>query len=317
MQTHAVAWITPNRKHTTRTDQKGHRNPTWNDKFIFALDNESGNATLAVEIYAASWFRDVLVGTVKVPISDLINPLTRTRQNRGGNTRFVALQVRRPSGNPQGMLNMGVALLESTMRSMPLSMFPVNDEDVDNNKELNARIHLWRSLSTGSSVLTNNDEFPIKQGSICNGSEICSDIGPSASIVAVELAKKHQTSSDDSNPRHDEGDHHGETGSSIVEELTVEEAKAKGYERVASRERWRKAAAQCDDDNNDESELLWDNNGRRRSSRRSSDGGLFSCLVYGIEFTIVCGASKNARSNKNSSSNSGSRNKKNSGISSA
>ncbi|KAK6137766.1 hypothetical protein DH2020_028490 [Rehmannia glutinosa] len=337
MQTYAVAWINPTRKHTTRTDQKGHKNPTWNDKFVFSRDGEqilSENATVTVEIYTVSWFRDVLVGMVKVQISDLITPLIRARQNGTKTTRFVALQIRRPSGNPQGILNMGVALLDTTMRSMPLSIAPPgknphdiiqirkneklqvdNDSNDDENREINAKIHLWRSLSAGSSeVTTNNEDFPVKPGSVyngsTNGSELCSDIGPSASVVAAELAKKLQPPPP--LPARKHGQAAEETGSSILEELTIEEAKAKGYRRVASRERWRKAAA-MDDGDDDESELLWNNNGRRQS-RRGSDGGLFSCFVYGIEFTIVCGASKNARGNKSSG---GSRRKKNSETNSA
>ncbi|KAI3470414.1 hypothetical protein Pfo_027077 [Paulownia fortunei] len=335
MQTYAVTWIHPNRKHTSRTDQQGHKNPMWNDKFVFCLDSElilSENATVTVEIYTVSWFRDVLVGMVRVLISDLITPLARTRQNRTKNTRFVALQVRRPSGSPQGILNMGVALLDSTMRSMPLQKPPAknfqdtiqkklnsqqkNENQDDDKRELNTKIQLWRSLSAGSSEV-NNEDFPVKPGSVYNGStdkgsELCSDIGPSASIVAAELAKKlqPQPEANPSNSNRRKLPQAEETGSSILEELTIEEAKAKGYGRVASKERWRKPASM---DECDESELLWES---RRHSRRSSDGGLFSCFgnAYGIEFTIVCGASKNASGNKRSSS---SRRKKGSEANSA
>ncbi|KAL0403425.1 UNVERIFIED_CONTAM: hypothetical protein Sradi_1983300 [Sesamum radiatum] len=144
-------------------------------------------------------------------------------------------------------------------------------------------------------------------GSVCNGSiveygsELCSDIGPSASIVAAEVAKKLQPPPDLTYPSASntkearlQGDHQ-ETGSSILEELTIEEAKAKGY-RVASKERSRRTGG------DNESELSIVTSGRSR--RNPPDGGLFSCFgnAYGIEFTIVCGASKNANSNKNSSS---------------
>lgn len=312
MQTYAVAWINAaGRKHTTQTDHKGNKNPTWDEKFTFPIDSQSEDAILTVEIYTVSWIRDVLVGMVKAPVADLINPLARTRQNRAGYTRFVALQVLRSSGDPQGILNMGIALVESTMRSTAAaqSMHKAKseirlDDDVDDNKkELNEKINLWRSMSTGSSSqVTNNEEFPVKLGSVCNGSEICSDIGPSASIVAMEIAKKHFP--EHPNPR--QADHHqGDTGSSILEDLTIEDARAKGYGQVASR--WRKVAAQYDhrgDDHGDDSELLWDAKGRRRHPRRSSDGSLLSCLVFGMEFTIVCGGSKNGRGNKSSYSSS-------------
>ncbi|KAK4403830.1 hypothetical protein Sango_0751600 [Sesamum angolense] len=345
MQTYAMAWINPNKKHTTRTDQQGNKNPMWNDKFVFRLTHEllhSETATVTVEIYTVSWFRDVLVGMVRVLISDLITPLIRTLQSNTKNTRFVALQVRRPSGTPQGILNMGISLLDSTMRSMPLKNYASrknaenkvqdsdekntnpgdetlqkNEELSDEKRELNAKIHLWRSLSAGSEI--NNEDFPVKPGSICNGSmvngslcngsieygsELCSDIGPSASIVAAEVAKKLQPPPDlmypsaiNTKEAKLQGDHQ-ETGSSILEELTIEEAKAKGY-RVASKDRSRRPGGERD---GNESELSIVTSGRSR--RNPPDGGLFSCFgnAYGIEFTIVCGASKNANSNKSSSS---------------
>ncbi|KAL0452215.1 UNVERIFIED_CONTAM: hypothetical protein Slati_1199600 [Sesamum latifolium] len=229
---------------------------------------------------------------------------------------------------------MGISLLDSTMRSMPLKNYASrkqaknnvqdsdekntnpdddtlqkNEELSDEKRELNAKIQLWRSLSAGSEI--NNEDFPVKPGSIyngsmvngsvCNGSmieygsELCSDIGPSASIVAAEVAKKLQPPPELTYTKEAklQGDHQ-ETGSSILEELTIEEAKAKGY-RVASKERSRRTGG------DNESELSIVTSGRSR--RNPPDAGLFSCFgnAYGIEFTIVCGASKNANGNKSSS----------------
>ncbi|CAL1384349.1 unnamed protein product [Linum trigynum] len=126
MKTYAVAWVHPNRKLSTRVDSLGHNRPTWNDKFVFRVDEEflySDTSAVTIEIYAAHWFRDVLVGTVRVLVGSVAPPRNQTRPNnrvlRPGN-KFLALQVRRPSGRPQGLLNVGVAVLDSSMRSMPL-----------------------------------------------------------------------------------------------------------------------------------------------------------------------------------------------------
>ncbi|KAL0402539.1 UNVERIFIED_CONTAM: hypothetical protein Slati_4283800 [Sesamum latifolium] len=347
MRTYAVAWINPNRKLTTRTDQQGHTHPTWNEKFSFRVDTKSlisENSAMTVEIYTVSWFRDVLVGTVRVLISDLLAPPSGVPlQNLPRSTRFIALQVRRPSGAPQGILNMGVSLLDTTIRSMPLNpiadnfhdeiqkkaggvglhqQLPQYDEDgEDDKKELERKIQLWRSLSVGSEM--NNEDFALKpgsvidgsiiNGSVCkssmvNGSELCSDVGPSASIVAAELAKKLQpplpVKPANQMIRLEIND---DTSSSILEELTIEEAKAKGYRTRTSRERWRREVSdgQTDLESCDDDSQLSTN---KRHSRRNSDGGLFSCLVYGIEFTIVCGASKHP-STGNKPSNSTSRRK--------
>ncbi|KAK1369325.1 Auxin-responsive protein IAA13 [Heracleum sosnowskyi] len=121
LRTYAVIWINPERKLQSKINQTGHVNPTWNEKFMFRVDNEfldSETAGVMIEVYALGWLRDVLVGSVRVLISHLIPPVLREQNN--SSRRFVALQIRRPSGRPQGILNMGVTLVDNTMRSMPL-----------------------------------------------------------------------------------------------------------------------------------------------------------------------------------------------------
>ncbi|XP_022722759.1 uncharacterized protein LOC111279947 [Durio zibethinus] len=125
MRTYAVAWVHRERKLSTRIDTQGHTNPTWNDKFVFRVDDEFLNgdtSAVMIEIYAVHWFRDILVGTIRAIVGNVIPPITRPRHRHEVQLgmRFVALQVRRPSGRPQGILNIGVALLDSSMRSMPL-----------------------------------------------------------------------------------------------------------------------------------------------------------------------------------------------------
>ncbi|CAH8368167.1 unnamed protein product [Eruca vesicaria subsp. sativa] len=132
MKTYAVAWVHSERKLTTRVDYNGGANPTWNDKFVFRVNEEflyADTSAVVIEIYALHWFRDVHVGTVRVLVSNLIPPNRRpgyrTTNNEYRRTpppgmRFVALQVRRTSGRPQGILNIGVGVLDGSMRSMPL-----------------------------------------------------------------------------------------------------------------------------------------------------------------------------------------------------
>ena len=273
MQTYAVTWVNPNRKRTTQSDPHGHKNPEWTEKFIFRLNKDQmENATLTTEIYTISWFRDVLVGTVRVPLTELIAPFLQAGTAK--NMHFVTLQVSRPSGAPQGKLNMGVALLDSTMRSMTINnnnnaaeinFPPQNFEDIE-SKKLKEKIHLWRSMSTGSSHL-NNDE---QRFSAHEGSVVCSDIGPSASMVAGEGVIRLPL------PPRDDCD---DAASSIIEVMTIEEAKARGY-TVVAKERVRKGGSEMDD----ETSMV--------SERRKSDGGLFSCFAYGVGFTVVCGNSK-------------------------
>ncbi|KAH0755575.1 hypothetical protein KY290_025845 [Solanum tuberosum] len=268
LRTYALTWINPNRKRSTKVDNEGHNNPTWNDKFSFKVNEEflySENSAVHVEIYTVSW----------------------------------------PSGNPQGILNMGVAIIESSMRSMPLICKEIMDPtsldyrdildkkmsenyqevvDDDKQRELNEKVQLWRSMSLGYSEV-NNDEFPIKGGSICNGSmangsmvngsELCSDVGPSASIVAAEIAAKRYEqllSTVQPEPRQKvetKKSKEMEDGESslILEDLTAEEAYAKGL-LSSNREKLRKETIAT------QTQVI--NGGHAR--RNSDGGGLFSCF---------------------------------------
>ncbi|XP_027087828.1 uncharacterized protein [Coffea arabica] len=121
LRTYAVAWMNPERKLRTRVDQQGKINPTWNDKFVFRVDEkflDSETSSVMIEVYAIGWLRDTPVGSVRVLVSNLIPQNVRKTNN--SQRRFVALQIRRPSGRPQGILNMGVTLLDNNMKSMPL-----------------------------------------------------------------------------------------------------------------------------------------------------------------------------------------------------
>ncbi|KAA8527818.1 hypothetical protein F0562_035313 [Nyssa sinensis] len=126
MRAYATAWVHPNRKLSTRVDKEGRNNPTWNDKFVFRVDEEfllGDTSAVMIEIYALHWFRDTHVGTVRVLVGNLVPPPARPHHHHHHyhlGMRFVAVQVRRASGRPQGILNIGVALLDSSMRSMPL-----------------------------------------------------------------------------------------------------------------------------------------------------------------------------------------------------
>ncbi|KAJ7978159.1 Calcium-dependent lipid-binding (CaLB domain) family protein [Quillaja saponaria] len=232
MRSYAVAWLHPERKLSTQIDQNGNTNPTWNEKFVFRVDEEflsNDTSVIMIEIYTSAWLRDVLVGTVSVLINNLLPPSSRSG-NQNSKMRFVALQIRRPSGRPQGILNVGATLLDSTMRSLPLYselsssalgywdlMDPKkqkpNQTPMKQSKELkenddkilpiNSKIFMLKR-SQSERTETTIALYPAKQGSMCNGGSetgvpqkgiinangsLCSDVGPSPSVVAAAIAK--------------------------------------------------------------------------------------------------------------------------------
>ncbi|KAK3002016.1 hypothetical protein RJ639_021081 [Escallonia herrerae] len=344
LRTYGVAWVNPERKLRTRIDQQGQINPTWNDKFVFRVDDRfltSDTSAVMIEIYALGWLRDIPVGSVRVLISNLIPPSFRKQNN--SSRRFVALQIRRPSGRPQGILNMGVSLLNNTMKSMPLytelSASAVGyrelmdgrpykqpheedgeeDKKEDKKKNKGDAVQLWRSRSDRTDLNTAgfqkkehhtyNRPSSVCEGSVRNGSavngsvisgsenlipgrgngSICSDVGPSPSIVAAAVAKGLY-------PTQLPVPH--KPGSSILGDWTAEETSVEGLKSKI--DRWRMELPPMYDGRGYQ-KIRTSQNSSRRQARRHSDGGggLFSCFgnMYGCEFTIVCGANNGSAKN--------------------
>ncbi|KAJ6376612.1 hypothetical protein OIU76_025713 [Salix suchowensis] len=107
MQTYVVAYIDPMEKAVSRVDRTGNRNPTWNDKFVFSVDEEFERrrpySCLVLEIYRVRRFRkDKKIGVVHVLLEDLL-------KINGKNC--MAFLVRNPSGEPRGIINLGAATL--------------------------------------------------------------------------------------------------------------------------------------------------------------------------------------------------------------
>ncbi|KAL3626491.1 hypothetical protein CASFOL_030040 [Castilleja foliolosa] len=197
MRTYATAWMHSNRKLSSCVDTEGNNNPTWNDKFVFRVDEEflrQDTSAVMIEIYANHWLRDVLVGTVRVLVGNLIPPPSLARGQQG-HMRFVALQVRRPSGRPQGILNIGVSLLDSSMKSMPLyrqlSMSAIGIRDL---MEGSMNFRQTENPNNGSQVSTMK---PILRRSKSERSELVGldNHSPSGSIVGIKIKPKGKDSS--------------------------------------------------------------------------------------------------------------------------
>lgn len=308
MRTFAVAWINPDRKLTTRVDQVGLTNPTWNEKFVFKVDDElleDPNSTVTIEIYSSALLRDILVGTVTEVVSNLI-----PQSSPKSNMRFLTLQVRRPSGRPKGTVKVGVTLLDSAKRSMPLES-DLGSSAVDYDwdlTEIKAQKQNFQKngytivMKRSHSERYDPDAYSGKHaGSVCNASSImggresvrsrselgttkkivnangslCSDVGPSPSVVAAAIAKGLYPAPDD-------------VGSSILEDWTEKDS----IEGLKTKiERWRTELHPMYES---EMKKMPSRSYRKKSvkkQRRKKGSGLFSCFgtAYGCEFSITCG----------------------------
>ncbi|CAI9090975.1 OLC1v1025881C1 [Oldenlandia corymbosa var. corymbosa] len=120
LRTFTVAWIHPDQKLSTRIDHHGHTNPTWNYKLVFRVDDKflrNETACVTFEIYNVAWLRDLPIGTAYLFINHIAPPLV---QNSPA-TRPVSLYIRRPTGHLQGILHVGVSLIDNNVPPSPLA----------------------------------------------------------------------------------------------------------------------------------------------------------------------------------------------------
>ncbi|OMO64364.1 C2 calcium-dependent membrane targeting [Corchorus capsularis] len=111
MQTYATAWVDSSVKLRTCIDRVGGENPTWNDKFLFKVSPEflsSETSGVSVEIFSVGVLKDTLLGTVRFLVSNFLP--TGSSFDALKTPSFNAVQVRRPSGRIQGVLNVGATI---------------------------------------------------------------------------------------------------------------------------------------------------------------------------------------------------------------
>ncbi|KAI9110089.1 hypothetical protein K1719_019130 [Acacia pycnantha] len=117
LQIYAVTWVDPFAKLRTRVDQIGGENPTWNDKFLFRVSPQflaSETSAVSVAIYSVGLLRDHLIGTVRFLVSNILRSGSDSDGDSIRTPSFCALQIRRPSGSFQGVMNIGAMVLEGS-----------------------------------------------------------------------------------------------------------------------------------------------------------------------------------------------------------
>ncbi|XP_051132594.1 uncharacterized protein LOC127252458 [Andrographis paniculata] len=183
MQTYAVTWINPATKLRTSVDSVGVENPTWNDKFLFRVSNEfiSGDTSaVAVEIYAVGCIKDFLIGTVRFLLSTCLKR-TKPGERSIGTPSFTALQIRRPSGRFQGVLNIAAAVYHSSDYAILDKLSAVSFRELMKKKESEA--HRLRRLSRGGSRRSQ----PSSGGESCDLSDGADSSTSSSSTASTAL----------------------------------------------------------------------------------------------------------------------------------
>ncbi|KAG2633660.1 protein SRC2 homolog [Panicum virgatum] len=110
LRPYAVAWVDSGTRCSTRVDLDGGENPAWDEKVLVPLPPASrlDDAVLHVDVVHANADEGVkpLVGSARLPLRDVLD-----EAGLGGKAARN-LRLKRPSGRPQGRLDVHVAVKE-------------------------------------------------------------------------------------------------------------------------------------------------------------------------------------------------------------
>ncbi|KAL6501184.1 hypothetical protein OROHE_025047 [Orobanche hederae] len=296
LRTFAVAYVRPDNKLTTRIDHQGHTNPTWNYKIAFHVDDKflkNESSVVTIEIYNLAWLRDLPIGTARLVINSLSPNLLR---NPG--FRRVSIRICRPSGHLQGILNLGVQLVENYV--IPGCGISHNEElyEEDGMKDENqersysakeedlqnpgpARVTSL-SRSPESRTTSRPESEPETKTVATSAGSLYSVMRPLPSEVAADLKKGVYSAE------------WNDYGSSIFEDWTEQGNKSEDLVAKPRNMQW--APVIEDRTPLTADEILPDDGHRKRRPDKKNNNnkkkGLFSCFgnAYGFQFSFFCGS---------------------------
>ncbi|KAK4403610.1 hypothetical protein Sango_0729600 [Sesamum angolense] len=108
LKPYAVVWLDPSNKSSTRADEEGDASPYWNDKLLIPFNSLIDDSTLYVEVVHANAAEGTkqLIGSAKLALRDIAEDVGL------GNVAERKLELKRPSGRPQGKLQIKVTVRE-------------------------------------------------------------------------------------------------------------------------------------------------------------------------------------------------------------
>ncbi|KAL6545265.1 hypothetical protein OROGR_009139 [Orobanche gracilis] len=304
LRTFAVVYVRPDNKLTTRIDHHGHTNPTWNYKVAFHVDDEflkNESSAVMIEIYNLAWLRDLPIGTARLAINGLSPNLLR---NPG--FRRVSIRICRPSGHLQGILNLGVQLVENYvipgcgishhgelyeedgMKDKNQETYSAKEEDLQNPGPAPVAS---LSRSPESRMTSRPESDPETRTVATSTGSLYSVMRPLPSEVAADLKKGIYSAE------------WNDYGSSIFEDWTEQGDKSEDLVGKPKNMQW--APVMEDRTPLTADKILPDDGHRkRRAGKTNKKKGLFSCFgnAYGFQFSFVCGSKglkKKKKKNRN------------------
>lgn len=109
LKPYAVVWVDPKSKCSTHVDDAGDTSPYWDQKLLIPFNTPIDESTLYIDIVHAQATEDTkpLIGSARLPLRDV---------GLGSRTDRT-LDLKRPSGRPQGKLEVTVSVREPSYRA--------------------------------------------------------------------------------------------------------------------------------------------------------------------------------------------------------
>ncbi|TMW81717.1 hypothetical protein EJD97_008193 [Solanum chilense] len=114
LKPYAVVWVDPNAKCSTKVDEDGDTSPYWNDKLVIPLYSPIDESVLYMDIvHAVGAEEDTkpLIGSAKIPLSEVVD-----EAGVDGEVERT-LHLKRPSGRPQGKVQVQVTVRDPRYRA--------------------------------------------------------------------------------------------------------------------------------------------------------------------------------------------------------
>ncbi|XP_021844315.1 uncharacterized protein [Spinacia oleracea] len=122
---YVVAWIDSDRKFTSRIDDEGDTCPKWNQTLTIPLDRQIEGATLYIDVvHHATLDEDdikLLIGSGNFNLSEVIDDMLQI-----GDRVPHSLKLKRPSGRPQGTLELEIVVHDPYSRGSDYSYPTIN-----------------------------------------------------------------------------------------------------------------------------------------------------------------------------------------------
>ncbi|CAN4087717.1 unnamed protein product [Withania somnifera] len=112
LKPYVVVWVDPKGKCSTKVDDDGDTNPCWDEKLVIPLYAPIEESTLYIDVVHADASEGVrpLIGSGKVPLRDVVDSVGI------GNYTERSIDLKRPSGRPQGKVKVEVCVRDPRYR---------------------------------------------------------------------------------------------------------------------------------------------------------------------------------------------------------